>query len=73
MTLIDRSMILPAPDAASSDINKIVRSDYAGVQYRRFKRVQEAHVDLLDPFWAAMAKEAIIELRKPEWEGLYHQ
>ena len=28
ITILDRSPILPAPDAASTDINKIIRADY---------------------------------------------
>lgn len=55
VTIIDRASTLPACDAASTDLNKIVRSDYS------------------DPIYAALAKEAIEELRKPEWKGLYHE
>ncbi|KAK7691747.1 hypothetical protein QCA50_005147 [Cerrena zonata] len=35
VTILDRSPILPAPDAASTDINKIVRSSYADKFYTK--------------------------------------
>ncbi|KAL7277840.1 hypothetical protein ACG7TL_008785 [Trametes sanguinea] len=38
VTVIDRAPILPAPDAASTDINKIVRSSYADIFYTRLAR-----------------------------------
>ncbi|KAH9856011.1 FAD dependent oxidoreductase [Lenzites betulinus] len=38
VTVIDRSPELPAPDAASTDINKIVRSSYADIYYAQLAR-----------------------------------
>ncbi|KAI0359664.1 FAD dependent oxidoreductase [Trametes cingulata] len=38
VTVIDRSPVLPAPDAASTDINKIVRSSYPDIFYTRLAR-----------------------------------
>lgn len=38
VTLVDRAPVLPAPDAASTDINKIVRTSYADAWYTRFAR-----------------------------------
>ncbi|TDL23039.1 FAD dependent oxidoreductase [Rickenella mellea] len=38
VTVLDRSNVLPAPDAASCDINKIVRSAYHDVFYARLAR-----------------------------------
>ncbi|KIM81419.1 hypothetical protein PILCRDRAFT_8774 [Piloderma croceum F 1598] len=40
VTVVDRSDILPAPDAASTDINKVVRSSYSDNFYARL--AQEA-------------------------------
>lgn len=34
--LIDRASVLPAPDAASTDLNKIVRTSYADAWFSRF-------------------------------------
>ena len=33
ITIYDRSSVLPAPDAASTDINKVVRSSYTDPVY----------------------------------------
>ncbi|KAL6298270.1 FAD dependent oxidoreductase [Sparassis latifolia] len=38
ITVLDRSDVLPAPHAASTDLNKIVRSAYPDVFYARFAR-----------------------------------
>lgn len=38
MTIIDRAASLPAEDAASSDINKVVRFDYSDPVYSRLAR-----------------------------------
>ncbi|KAI0783071.1 FAD dependent oxidoreductase [Abortiporus biennis] len=38
ITILDRSSVLPAPDAASTDINKIVRSSYPDLFYSRLAR-----------------------------------
>ncbi|KAI0332963.1 FAD dependent oxidoreductase [Cubamyces sp. BRFM 1775] len=38
VTVIDRSSVLPAPDAASTDLNKIVRSSYPDIFYTRLAR-----------------------------------
>lgn len=38
VTLIDRAPILPAEDAASVDINKIIRFDYANPDYMRLAK-----------------------------------
>ncbi|KZT72319.1 FAD dependent oxidoreductase [Daedalea quercina L-15889] len=38
ITILDRSPVLPAPEAASTDINKIVRSSYADEFYSKFAR-----------------------------------
>ncbi|KAI0629034.1 FAD dependent oxidoreductase [Trametes polyzona] len=38
LTVIDRSPVLPAPDAASTDLNKIVRSSYPDIFYTRLAR-----------------------------------
>ncbi|OJT01951.1 L-pipecolate oxidase [Trametes pubescens] len=46
ITVIDRSPVLPAPDAASTDINKIVRSSYADAFYAHLAR--EAIADWKD-------------------------
>jgi len=36
--LIDRASVLPVPDAASTDLNKIVRTSYADAWYSRFAK-----------------------------------
>ncbi|OCF61004.1 sarcosine oxidase [Kwoniella mangroviensis CBS 10435] len=57
VTMLDKCGILPAPDAASTDLNKIVRTaDYADASYA------ELGLDAVENFW-----------RKPEWEGTYHE
>ncbi|KAF5380555.1 hypothetical protein D9615_004704 [Tricholomella constricta] len=38
VTVLDRSHILPAPDAASNDLNRIVRSSYSDLFYTRLAR-----------------------------------
>ncbi|CAL1711342.1 unnamed protein product [Somion occarium] len=38
VTVLDRSPVLPAPDAASTDLNKIVRSAYADIFYSKLAR-----------------------------------
>ncbi|KDQ55204.1 hypothetical protein JAAARDRAFT_37733 [Jaapia argillacea MUCL 33604] len=38
VTVIDRSNVLPAPDAASTDLNKIVRTSYSDIFYARFAK-----------------------------------
>lgn len=38
VTVLERSEILPAPDAASCDMNKIVRSSYGDIAYSRLAR-----------------------------------
>lgn len=38
VTIYDRSSVLPAPDAASTDINKVVRSSYSDPTYTRLTR-----------------------------------
>jgi len=38
VTVVDSSPVLPAPDAASSDINKVVRSTYADGFYTRLAK-----------------------------------
>lgn len=38
VTVIDRSKVLPAPDAASTDINKIVRTSYSDPFYAQLAR-----------------------------------
>ncbi|KAH8087840.1 FAD dependent oxidoreductase [Cristinia sonorae] len=38
VTVLDKSATLPAPDAASTDLNKVVRSSYSDVFYTRFAR-----------------------------------
>lgn len=38
VTVLDRSEKLPAPDAASTDINKIVRTSYPDVFYTQLAR-----------------------------------
>lgn len=38
VTLIDKSSVLPAPDAASTDLNKIVRTSYSDAWYTHFAR-----------------------------------
>ncbi|KAG6902365.1 hypothetical protein C0995_000927 [Termitomyces sp. Mi166 len=38
VTILDRSPILPAPDAASNDINRIVRSSYPDIFYTKLAR-----------------------------------
>ncbi|OBZ69672.1 L-pipecolate oxidase [Grifola frondosa] len=38
VTIVDRSSVIPAPDAASTDINKIVRSSYSDIYYARLAR-----------------------------------
>ncbi|KAI0918968.1 hypothetical protein AcW1_003527 [Taiwanofungus camphoratus] len=38
VTVLDRSAELPAPDAASTDLNKIVRSSYADIFYAHLAR-----------------------------------
>lgn len=36
--IIDRSSVLPAPDAASSDLNKVVRTSYSDITYTRLAK-----------------------------------
>jgi len=36
VTVLDRSPTLPAPDAASTDLNKVVRTSYNDAFYTRF-------------------------------------
>ncbi|KAF9243140.1 FAD dependent oxidoreductase [Melanogaster broomeanus] len=55
VTVLDRAGDLPAVDAASTDINKVVRSCYS------------------DIFYTKLARDAMVEWRKPEWEGCYHE
>lgn len=38
VTILDRSLVLPAPDAASNDINRIVRSSYSDSFYTKLAR-----------------------------------
>lgn len=38
ITVLDRSTVLPAPDAASNDINRIVRSSYSDKFYAGLAR-----------------------------------
>lgn len=38
VTIIDASPTIPAPDAASSDLNKVVRSTYADPYYTRLAK-----------------------------------
>ncbi|KAK7461692.1 hypothetical protein VKT23_008119 [Stygiomarasmius scandens] len=38
VTILDRSEVLPAPDAASNDINRLVRSSYADPFYAKFAK-----------------------------------
>jgi len=38
VTVIDQSPILPAPDAASSDLNKVVRSSYSDITYTKLTK-----------------------------------
>ncbi|KAG6878196.1 hypothetical protein C0993_010957 [Termitomyces sp. T159_Od127] len=38
VTVLDRSPTLPAPDAASNDINKVVRSSYSDIFYTELAR-----------------------------------
>lgn len=38
VTVLDRASVLPASDAASCDINKVVRWDYADPQYVKLAR-----------------------------------
>ncbi|KAI0057880.1 FAD dependent oxidoreductase [Artomyces pyxidatus] len=38
VTVVDRSEVLPAPDAASTDLNKIVRTSYSDPFYAQFAR-----------------------------------
>lgn len=38
ITLIDRAPVLPAMDAASTDMNKVVRWDYSDKDYARLAR-----------------------------------
>ncbi|KAI0692103.1 FAD dependent oxidoreductase [Cytidiella melzeri] len=38
ITILDRSTVLPAPDAASCDINKVIRSSYSDPFYTNFAR-----------------------------------
>ncbi|KAF9228404.1 FAD dependent oxidoreductase [Gyrodon lividus] len=55
VTVLDRAAEVPAVDAASTDINKVVRSCYGDIFYTR------------------LAREAMVEWKKPEWEGCYHE
>ncbi|KAF7315136.1 DAO domain-containing protein [Mycena indigotica] len=56
ITVIDKAPTLPAPDGASNDFNRIVRTSYS------------------DPFYAALAQEAIQEWRiADEWGDTYHE
>ena len=49
ITIIDRSPVLPAVDAASCDINKMVRADYAGPVYA--KLAKQAIDEWCKPEW----------------------
>ncbi|WWC70016.1 uncharacterized protein I206_103960 [Kwoniella pini CBS 10737] len=57
VTILDKCGILPAPDAASTDLNKIIRSaDYADAS------LAALGLEAIDDHW-----------RKPEWENTYHE
>lgn len=38
VTILEKAPVLPAPDAASTDINKIVRSSYSDIWYTKLAR-----------------------------------
>lgn len=38
VTIVEKAAVLPAPDAASTDINKIVRSSYSDIWYTTLAR-----------------------------------
>lgn len=38
VTIIDRAQVLPAEDAASTDISKVVRYDYSDEDYSRLAK-----------------------------------
>ncbi|KAG6889924.1 hypothetical protein C0992_003519 [Termitomyces sp. T32_za158] len=38
VTILDRSAVLPAPDAASNDMNRVVRSSYSDIFYTKLAR-----------------------------------
>ena len=55
VTVIDRSSVLPAPDAASCDINKVIRFDYGSPFYAELAR--EALRKWNEPEWADIYHE----------------
>lgn len=57
VTIIDRSPILPAPDAASCDLNKIVRCDYSDMDYCRLAK--EAIVEWNKEDWKGIYHQCV--------------
>jgi sarcosine oxidase/L-pipecolate oxidase len=57
VTVIDRSVVLPAPDAASSDLNKVVRSSYEDLYFARLAR--KAIQAWKDSKWDGAYKESV--------------
>ena len=57
VTVIDRAPVLPAVDAASTDINKVVRWDYSDADYCRLAR--EAIVEWNKPEWKGIYHQRV--------------
>jgi sarcosine oxidase/L-pipecolate oxidase len=55
VTIIDRASVIPAMDAASTDINKVVRFDYTDADYAKLAR--EAVIRWRDPKWKGIYNE----------------
>ncbi|KAF9485974.1 FAD dependent oxidoreductase [Pholiota conissans] len=56
VTIIDRSPVIPAPDAASNDINRIVRSSYSDKFYAKLAR--DAILSWKDKKWGGSYHES---------------
>ncbi|PSR73762.1 hypothetical protein PHLCEN_2v10406 [Hermanssonia centrifuga] len=64
ITILDRSEVLPAPDAASCDINKIVRSSYSDIFYSQLAR-EAIHLWKDESVWGDTYHESgVLVLRK---------
>jgi sarcosine oxidase/L-pipecolate oxidase len=55
VTILDRAPVIPAMDAASTDINKVVRFDYTDADYAKLAR--EAVERWRQPKWKGIYNE----------------
>lgn len=73
VTVIDQSDSLPAPDAASTDLNKGKLSNfqpYLRLSTGRFLVVRSSYAD---EFYSRLAQEAIQSWKTHEWGDTYHE